>query len=196
MLLLLLNHQVLSNSLGPHGLQHARLPCPSLLPKFAQTHVHWVRDAPISSSVTSCSQSFPASGSFPVSQLFTSGGQSIGASASASVLPMNIQGWFPLGLAGFNLLAGRSKRLSRVFSSITVWNPQFFGAQSPLWSNSYNHIRSLNYLKKEIKHITLVNPILNVWRSWWWTGKPGVLQSMGLQKVSHEWANEMNSLLL
>ena len=90
-------------TLGPHGLQYPRLPCPSLhLPEFAQTHVHWVGDA-ISSSVTllsSCPQYFPTSGSFPVSRLFASGSQSIGASASASVLPMNIQGWLPSGLTG------------------------------------------------------------------------------------------------
>jgi len=81
-----------------------------------------------------CPQSFPASGSFPVSQLFTSGGQSIGASASASGLPMDIQGWFPLGLTG--LISLQSKGLSRVFSSTTVQKHQFFGAQPSLWSSS------------------------------------------------------------
>ena len=86
------------------------------LPEFAQIHVHWVSDT-ISSSVfplASCPQSFPATGSFPMSQLISSGGQSIGASASASVLPMKIQGWFPLGLT-------ESKELSRIFSS-TIQN--------------------------------------------------------------------------
>ena len=83
-------------------------------------------------------QSFSASGSFPVSQFFASGGQSIGASASASVLPMNIQGRFPLGLTG--LISLQSKELSRVFSSTTVWNCQFFGAQPSFRSNS--HIRT------------------------------------------------------
>ena len=88
----------------------------------------------ISSSVApfSCPQSFPASGSFPISRLFASGYQSIGA--SASVLPMNIEGWFPLGLTG--LISRNSKRLSRVFSSTTVWKYQFFGAHPSLWSNS------------------------------------------------------------
>ena len=76
---------------------------------------------------SSCSQSFPASGSFPMSQLFSSGGQSIGASGSASVLAMNIQGWFPLGLTG--LASFQSKRLSRVFYSTTTWKYQFFGTQ-------------------------------------------------------------------
>ena len=81
---------------------------------------------------SSCFQSFPASGSFPLSQFFISGGQRTGASASASVLPMNIQGWFPLRLTGLI-----SKRLSRVFSNTTVQKHQFFGAQLSLWSNSH-----------------------------------------------------------
>ena len=80
-------------------------------------------------------QSFPASGSFQMSRLFASGGQSIGASASASVLPMNIQGWFPSGLTG--LISLQSKELSRVFSGTTVGKHQFFRAQPSLWSNSY-----------------------------------------------------------
>ena len=93
----------MSDCLGPHGLQHARFPALHYLPEFTQTHVHWVDDATtISSSVnpfSSYPQPFPASESFPTSQLFISGGQSIGA--SASVLPMNSQGWFPLGLTDF-----------------------------------------------------------------------------------------------
>ena len=80
-------------------------------------------------------QSFPALGSFPVSQLFTSGGQSIGASASASVFPVNIQGWFPLGQTG--LISLFSKGLSRVFSNTSVWNHHFFGAQPSLWCNCH-----------------------------------------------------------
>ena len=88
-------------------------------------------------SFSSCPQFPPASGSFPVSQLFTSGGQSIGASASASVLPMNIQGWFPLGLAG--LISLQSKGLSRIFSSTIVPKRQFFGLQPSLWSNCHTH---------------------------------------------------------
>ena len=87
---------------------------------------------------STCPQSFPALASFPVSRLFPWGGQSIGASASASVLPMNIQGWFPLGLMG--LISLLSKGLSRVFSSTTVWKYQFFGIHPSLWSNS--HIRT------------------------------------------------------
>ena len=97
----------------------------------------WWCHPTISSSVVPFSsrlQSFPASGSFPVSRLFPSGGQSIGVSASASLLPMNIQDWFPLGLSGWISL--QSKGLSRAFSNTTVWKHQFFGAQSFLWSNS------------------------------------------------------------
>ena len=108
-----------------------------------QTHIHRVSDAyhpTISSSVApfpSCPQSFPASGSFPMSQLFTSGGQIIGASASILILPMNIQGWFPLGLTGWISLL--SKGLARVFSNTTVQKHQFFSAQPSLWSNSHIH---------------------------------------------------------
>ena len=86
---------------------------------------------------SSCPQSFPSSGSFPESQLFASGGQSIGASASASVLPINIKDWFPLGLTG--LMSLLSKGLSRVFSSTRIWKHQVFSAQPYLWSNSHIH---------------------------------------------------------
>ena len=84
-----------------------------------------------------CLLSFPASGSFPLSQLFTSGGQTIGASVFASILPMNIQDWFPLGVT--SLISLQSKELSRVFSSTMIWKHQFFGRQSYLWSNSHIH---------------------------------------------------------
>ena len=99
------SHSVVSNSLLPRGLQHARLPCPSAtLRAYSNSCLlsQWCHPT-ISSSVvpfSSCLQSFPASGSFQMSQFFTSGGQSIGVSASSSVLPMNIQDWFPLGLTG------------------------------------------------------------------------------------------------
>ena len=118
-----------------HGLQHTRLPCPSPTPGACSDSsplsrwCHWT----ISSSVipfTSRLQSFPASGSFPMSQFFASGGQSIGVSASASVLPMNIQDWFPLGWTG--LISLQSKGLSRLFSNTTVWKHQFFGVQLSL----------------------------------------------------------------
>ena len=139
---------VVSDSLWPHGLQHARLPCSSPTPgacsnSCPSTHQSWSQwhHLAISSSVvpfSSCLQSFPASGSFPISQFFESRGQSIGASTSASVLPMNIQDWFPLGFTGWISL--ESKGLSRVFSSTTVWKHQFFSAQLSLWSNSHPYI--------------------------------------------------------
>ena len=118
------------NSLQPHGLQHTRLPCPSLSPGVCSTScpLSWWCHPTISSSIipfSFCPQSFPASGSFPVSWLFALGGQSIGV--SASVLPVNIQDWFPLGLTG--LIPLQSKGLSRVFSSTTIWKHQFFSAQ-------------------------------------------------------------------
>ena len=133
---------VISNSLWPHGLQHTRPPCPSpTLGVYSNSSPssRWcyptISVVPFSSRL----QSFPASGSFPMSQFFTSGGQSIGSSASASVFPMNIQDWFPLGWTGWISL--QSKGLSRVFSSTTVQKHQFFGAQLSLWSNS--HIQTL-----------------------------------------------------
>ena len=118
------------------------LPVHHQLLEFTQTHVHWVSDAiqPITSSFFpffSCPQSFPASGSFPMSQFFVSGGQSIGVSASASVLPMTIQGWFPLGWTGLKSL--QSKGLSRVFSSLTIWKHQFFSAQPSLKMVQLSH---------------------------------------------------------
>ena len=132
----------MSDSLQPHGLQYTRPPCPSLSPQVCLNScpLSWWCHPTISSSVAFFFyfQSFLASGSFPMSQLFTSDGQTIEALASASVLPMNIQGWFPLGLTG--LISLLSKRLSRFFSSTTIRKHQFFNAQPSLWSNS--HIRT------------------------------------------------------
>ena len=128
---------VVSHSLWPHRLQHTRLSCPHQLLEPAQTHCPsglWYHTT-ISSSIilfSSCLQSFPASGSFPISQFFALGGQSIGFSASASVLPMNILNWFPLGWTGWISL--QSKGLSRVFSNTTIQKHQFFGAQLCLLS--------------------------------------------------------------
>ena len=133
---------VVSNSLQPHGLQHARLPCPSPTPRVYSNSCplsQWCHPA-ISSSVvpfSSCLQSFPASGSFPVSQLFASGGQSTGVSASASVILMNTQDWSPLGWTGWISL--QSKGLSRIFFNTTVQKDQFFSAQLSLLSNSHIH---------------------------------------------------------
>ena len=129
------SHSVVSDSLRPHGLQHTRLPCPSPTPR------DYSNSCPLSQwchptiscfvvSFSSCLQSFPASGSFPMSQYFVSGGQSIGVSASASVLPMIIQDWFYLGLTGSISLL--SKGLSRVFSNTTFQKHRFFGTQLSL----------------------------------------------------------------
>ena len=120
---------VVSNSLRPHGLQHARLPCPTPRACSNSCPSSWWCHPTISSSVVPFSsylQSFPASGSFPMSQFFAAGGQSIGTSASASVLPMNIQDWFPLGWTCW--ISFQSKGFSRVFSNTTVQKHQFFGA--------------------------------------------------------------------
>ena len=127
--------QLCSTLLRHHRLQHARLPCPSPTPGAYSDSCplsQWCHPT-ISSSVipfSSCPQSFSASGSFWISQFFTSGGQSIGVSASTSVLPMNTQDWSPLGWTGWISL--QSKGLSRVFSSTTVQKHQFFGTQLSL----------------------------------------------------------------
>ena len=175
----------------------------------------------ISSSVSPFSsflQSFPASGSFQMSQLFVSGGQSIGASASASVLSMNIQDWFPLGLTGWIFL--QSKGLLGVFSSVRVQKHRFFGAQLSLWSkshihtwcdNTWSYFIKIKYWKRPrcwerlnvgregddkgwVGWMASLTWWTRIWvssRSWWWTGKAGVLQSMGLQKVRHDWMAEL-----
>ena len=134
---------VVSDSLGSHELQHARPPCPSPTPRVhsdLRSSSQWCHPA-ISSSVIpffSCPQSLPASESFPMSQLFAWGGQSIGVSASASVLPKKSQGLSPSEWTGWIFL--QSKGLSRVFSSTTVQKHQSFGAQLSSQSNSHIHI--------------------------------------------------------
>ena len=134
----------MSNSLQPQELQHSRLPCPSLSPRVCSNSCPLSQRChrTILSSVipfSSCPQSFPPSGSILVSWLLNSSGQSIClALASASVLPMNIQGWFPLGLTG--LTSPLSKGLSRVFSSTTVQKHQIFSTQPSLGSNSHIHM--------------------------------------------------------
>ena len=136
------SHSVMSDSLWPHGLQHTRLPCPSPTLRACSNSrplSQWCHPT-ISPSVIPFSsplQFFPALGSFPMSQFFTSGGQSIGVSASASVLPMNTQDWSPLGWTGWISL--QSKGLSRVFSNTTVQKHQFFGAQLSLRYISHIH---------------------------------------------------------
>jgi len=150
------NHQsvkfscsVVSDSLWAHKPQHARPPCPSptpgIYPNPCPSSRWW--HSTISSSVvpfSSCPQSFPASGSFPMSQLFAAGGQITGVSASASVLPKKSQGWSPLGWTGWISL--QSKGLSRVFSNTTVQKHQFFGAQLSSQSNSHIHTWPLEKL--------------------------------------------------
>ena len=137
---MLFSHSFMSNSLQPHGLQHGRLPCPSPSPGACSKSLplcQWCHQT-VSSSVIPFSyhlQSFPASGSFLMSQLFPSGGQSYGA--SVSVLPMNIQDWFLLELTG--LISLKSKRLSTVFFNTTVQKLQFFEMQSSFWSSSHIH---------------------------------------------------------
>ena len=131
----------MSDSLRPHEPQHTRPSCPSPTARVYTNPCplsRWCHPT-ISSSVIlfSCPQSFPASGSFQMSQLFPSGGKSTGVSVSTSVLPMNTQHWSPLGWTGWISL--ESKGLSRVFSNTTVQNHQFFSAQLSLWSNSHIH---------------------------------------------------------
>ena len=136
------SHSVVSDSLWPYESQHARPPCPSPAPGVYSNSCplsQWCHPA-ISSSVvsfSSCPQSFPASRSFPISQLFAWSGQSTGVLASASVLPMNTQDWSPLGWTGWISL--QSKGFSRVFSNTTVQKHQFFGAQLSSQSNSHIH---------------------------------------------------------
>ena len=133
----------MSNSLWPHGTWHARPPCPLPTPGTCSNSCpssKWCCPN-ISSSAGpfSCFQSFPASGSFSMSQFFTPGSQSIGPSASASVFPMNIQSWYPLGSTGLTSLLSRG--FSKIFSSTTIQKHQFFSAQPSLWLNSYLYMR-------------------------------------------------------
>ena len=130
----------MSNSLWRHGLQNTRLPCPSLYPGVCSNSrplSQWCYLTILSSAslFSFCLQSFPALQSFPMSWLLALGGQTTGALASATALPMNIQGWFPLGLTSLIFLL--SKGLSRVFSSTIVWKHQFFGAQPSLMVSTY-----------------------------------------------------------
>ena len=187
----------MSNSLQSHCLQDTRLPCPSLSPGVCSNScpLSWWLSNHLSSATafSFCLQSFPASGSFPMSQLFTSGGQITGA--LASVLSMYIQGWFPLGLTG--LISLLSKGLSRVFSSTTVQKHQFFGAQpfllsrtslvaqivtrlSTMWETRVQALGWEDPLEKEmaIHSSTIAWKIPR-------TEEPARLQSMGSQRVGH-----------
>ena len=147
---------VVSDSLRPHESQHARPPCPSPTPGVYSNSCpssRWCHPA-ISFSVVpffSCPQSLPASGSFPISQLFAWGGQSIGVSASASVLPMNTQDWSPLGWTVWISL--QSKELSRVFSSTIVQKHQFFGTQLSSQSNAHQSLYQIQAKSVVIFHL-------------------------------------------
>ena len=147
LLLLFFSHPVVADSLQPHGLQHARPSCPSPSPRVCPSLclLAWWCHPAISSLdalFSFCPWSFPSSGTFPVSCLFTSDDHNTGDSASASVLPVNIQGWSPLKLTG--LISLLSKGLSKVLSSIpTVWRPKFFEVLPSLWSKYCNHTWSL-----------------------------------------------------
>ena len=136
------SRSVMSDSLWPYESQHTRPPCPSLTPGVDSNSCpsSWWCHPAISSSVIpfSCPQSLPASGSFPMSQLFAWSGQSTGVLASASVLPVNTQDWPPLGWTGWISL--QSKGLSRVFCNTTVQNHQFFGTQLSSQSNSHPYM--------------------------------------------------------
>ena len=141
----------MSNSLQPHGLQHARLPCPSLFPGVGSNSCplrQWCY-LTISSSaahLSFCLQSFPASGSFPVTWLVAAGAQTIGASASASVFPINIHGWLPLGLTG--LISLQSKGLSRAFSSTTIEGIQSSALSllyGPTLTSTYDHWKNYTF---------------------------------------------------
>ena len=147
----------MSNSLQPHEQQHDKLPCPSLSPRVCLNSCplswwchssHLILCRPFSS----CLQSFPVPRSFLMSQLFTSGGQSIEVSASSSILPMSIQSWFLLGLTGLILLSKGLSRVLLTLESTTIWKHQFFGPQPSLWSNSH-----IQYMTTE-KTIALTIP--------------------------------------
>ena len=140
--LLQFSRSIVSDSLWPHESQPTRPPCISPTPRVYSNScpLSWWCHPTISSSIISFSshfQSFPESGSFQMSQFFTSRGQSIGFSSSASVLPINIQDWFPLGWTGW--ISFKSKGLSRVCSNTTVQKHPFFGAQLSIESNSHIH---------------------------------------------------------
>ena len=201
----LFSSSVMSSSSGPHELQHARLPCPSPSPTVCSNTCplsQWCHPT-ISSSVvpfSSCHQSFPASGSFPVNWLFASGGQRI--RASASVLSVNIQGWFHLGLTSLILL---SKGFWRVFSSTTVWKDPFFGTQPSFYFPGASVGRVCLQCKRPRFHTWMgripwrrkwpPTPVFLLGESHGQTEEPGGLQSMGSQRVKHDRVTYTFSLL-
>ena len=194
--LLLFSHSIVSDSLQPHGLQHARPPCPSLSPEFAQTHVHWVSDTlqpsyPLSSPSPPAFNLSQASGSFPASQLFTSGGQSIGASASASVLPVSIQGWFPLRLTGLNpgvlycwqILYCLSHQGNQEWP-INGIKLHTLPSMQEMQKTQVTWVQPLGWedlMEKEMAS----HPSILAWEILW-TEEPGGLKSTGSQNVRHD----------
>ena len=208
------------------NLVDARLPCLSPYPGVCSNScpLSWWCHLTVSSSVipfSSCLQSFPASKSFPVSPIFASCGQSIGASAPASVLSMTIHGWSPFGLTA--LISLLSKGLSTLISSTTIQKHRFFYAQPSLWTNSHIPFKitslALATSCEELTHwkrlwcweglgaggkgddrgwdswMASLTPWSWVWvnsGSWWWTGRPGVLRFIGSQRVGHNWMTELN----
>ena len=189
---------VVSNSLQPHGLQHTRFCCPSPTPGAYSNScpLSQLYHPTISSTVVPFSshlQSFPASGSFPMSQFFASGGQSTGVSTSTSVLPMNIQDWFSLGWTGFYLLAvqGTLKSLLQQHSSKAsiLQHSVFFIVQL---SHPYMTTGKTIALTRQTFVGKVMSLLFNILSSWWWTGRPGVLLFMGGQRVGQDWATELN----
>ena len=153
----------MSNSWWPHGLQHARLPWPSLFPRVCSDFMPIESIMPSNPLIFCClllllPSIFLSITVFPVSQLFASGGQNTGVSASASVLPMSIQGWFPLGLTG--LISLHSKGQSRVFSINTVLKHQFFSTQPSSWSNSHPYMTTRKTIALSIQ--TFVSKVMSL----------------------------------
>ena len=199
----------MSNSLLSHGLHHTRPPWTSLTLVACSNSCasRWWCHPTISSSVvpiSSCLQSCSVSVSYLKSQLLASDGQSNGASASVTVLSMNIQSGFPLGLTG--LISLQSKGLSTVFFSTTVWKHQFFGAQTSLWASLVTQrlkclpamqetwVRSLDQEDLLEKEMATHSSIL-AWRIPW-TEEPGQLQSIGSQRVGHDWVTSLHFFFL
>ena len=191
----------MSNSLPPHGLQHTRLPCASLSPRVcSNSHPlnQWCYLTILSFATlfSFCLQSFPASGSFPMSRLFASGDQSTGASASASVLPMNIQDWFPLGWAGFISL--QSKGLSRGFSSTTIQKHQFFSTQTSLYSLTSVHDYWKNH-SVQFSSVQLLSRVRLFATPWITAGQASLSITnswSSLKLMSIEWVMSSSRLIL
>ena len=192
------SRSVVSDSLWPHESQHARPPCLSPTPGVhsnSRPSSQWCHLA-ISSSVipfSSCPQSLPASESSPMSQLFTWGGQSTGVSALASFLPKNTQGWSPLEWTGWISL--QSKGLARVFSKLRGLKKEQSFYYDLLWMWERLKAGGERDNRGWDGWMASLTQWTRVWvnsGSWWWTGRPGMLQSMGSQRVGHGWVTEVN----